>query len=260
MGHRAGVVQAHGRVEIARQPLLECPGIHPALLDPAPELELRGQLIGLGPDVHGAEAGAGLSDVVGEQIDGGVGGIRVIVHPDSMRPRAWQMVASCPPQTGFAQLSANGPPIAPSSATCRRTAGSRTPPSPSACTSPLASLRRLKRLERDGTIRGYRAILDRRRVGLDLTVFVEVKLTAHSQRRAEEFAAAVAEIDAVVACHIVAGMADMLLEVVVPDLPAYEQLLLETLLELPGVTDVRSNVAIRTVKEQGLRRSRPVPT
>ena len=120
-------------------------------------------------------------------------------------------------------------------------------------------LRRLKRLERDGTIRGYRAILDRRRVGLDLTVFVEVKLTAHSQRRAEEFAAAVAEIDAVVACHIVAGMADMLLEVVVPDLPAYEQLLLETLLELPGVTDVRSNVAIRTVKEQGHCRSRPSP-
>jgi Lrp/AsnC family transcriptional regulator, leucine-responsive regulatory protein len=117
--------------------------------------------------------------------------------------------------------------------------------------SPSPSLRRLKRLERDGTIRGYRAILDRRRVGLDLTVFVEVKLTAHSQRRAEEFAAAVEEIDAVVACHIVAGMADMLLEVVVPDLPAYEQLLLETLLELPGVTDVRSNVAIRTVKEQG---------
>jgi Lrp/AsnC family transcriptional regulator, leucine-responsive regulatory protein len=61
----------------------------------------------------------------------------------------------------------------------------------------------------------------------------------------------VAEIDAVVACHIVAGMADFLLEVVVPDLPAYEQLLLETLLELPGVTDVRSNVAIRTVKEAG---------
>jgi Lrp/AsnC family transcriptional regulator, leucine-responsive regulatory protein len=113
------------------------------------------------------------------------------------------------------------------------------------------TLRRLRRLERDGTIRGYRAILDRRRVGLDLTVFVEVKLTAHSQQRAEEFSAAVAEIDAVVACHIVAGMADMLLEVVVPDLPAYEKLLLETLLELPGVTDVRSNMAIRTVKEAG---------
>jgi Lrp/AsnC family transcriptional regulator, leucine-responsive regulatory protein len=117
--------------------------------------------------------------------------------------------------------------------------------------SPSPSLRRLRRLEKDGTIRGYRAILDRRRVGLGLTVFVEVKLTGHSQQRAEEFGEAVAGIDAVVACHIVAGMADFLLEVVVPDLAAYEQLLLETLLELPGVTDVRSNVAIRTVKEAG---------
>jgi Lrp/AsnC family leucine-responsive transcriptional regulator len=46
-------------------------------------------------------------------------------------------------------------------------------------------------------------------------------------------------------------MADFLLEVVVPDLAAYEPLLLHTLLELPGVVDVRSNIAIRTVKEAG---------
>jgi Lrp/AsnC family leucine-responsive transcriptional regulator len=117
--------------------------------------------------------------------------------------------------------------------------------------SPSPSLRRLKRLEEDGTIRGYRAIVDRRRVGLGLTVFVEVKLSGHSRRRAQEFGEAVAGIDAIVACHIVAGMSDMMLEVVVPDLAAYEHLLLETLLELPGVTDVRSNVAIRTIKEAG---------
>jgi Lrp/AsnC family transcriptional regulator, leucine-responsive regulatory protein len=117
--------------------------------------------------------------------------------------------------------------------------------------SPSPSLRRLKRLEEDGTIRGYRAIVDRRRVGLGLTVFVEVKLSGHSRRRAQEFGEAVAGIDAIVACHIVAGMSDMMLEVVVPDLAAYEHLLLETLLELAGVTDVRSNVAIRTIKEAG---------
>jgi Lrp/AsnC family leucine-responsive transcriptional regulator len=117
--------------------------------------------------------------------------------------------------------------------------------------SPSPCLRRLKRLEGDGTIRGYRAILNRRRVGLGLTVFAELKVTGHSLRRAEEIEQAVAEIDAVVACYIVAGVADFLLEVVVPDLPAYERLLLETLMELPGVTDVRSNIAIRTMKEAG---------
>jgi Lrp/AsnC family transcriptional regulator, leucine-responsive regulatory protein len=117
--------------------------------------------------------------------------------------------------------------------------------------SPSPCLRRLKRLERDGTIRGYRAILDRRRVGLGLTVFAEVKVTSHSSRRADEFAEAVAGIDAIIGCYIVAGVADFLLEVVVPDLAAYERLLLETIMELPGVTDVRSNIAIRTIKEAG---------
>jgi Lrp/AsnC family transcriptional regulator, leucine-responsive regulatory protein len=115
--------------------------------------------------------------------------------------------------------------------------------------SPSPCLRRLKRLERDGTIRGYRAILDRRRIGLGLTVFVEVKVTEHSAQRAGEFEAAVAEIEEIVGCHIVSGPADFLLEVVVPDFAAYERLLLQTILELPGVTDARSNFSIRTIKE-----------
>jgi Lrp/AsnC family leucine-responsive transcriptional regulator len=115
--------------------------------------------------------------------------------------------------------------------------------------SPSPCLRRLKRLEESGTIRGYRAVLDRRRVGLGLTVFVEVKVGQHSERRAREMEAAIAEVDAIVGAHIVAGMSDFLLEVVVPDLAAYEKLMLETLLELPGAVDIKSNFAIRTVKE-----------
>ena len=117
--------------------------------------------------------------------------------------------------------------------------------------SPSPCLRRLKRLEEDGTIRGYRAILDRRRIGLGLTAFVQIKVSGQSRRRAQELETAVAEVDEIVACYIVAGDADFLLEVVVPDLAAYEHLLLHTLLELPGVFDVRSNFAIRTVKEAG---------
>lgn len=120
--------------------------------------------------------------------------------------------------------------------------------------SPSPCLRRLKRLESDGTIRGYRAMVDRRRVGLGLTVFVEVKVDGHSRERAREFEAAVMGVDAVVACHVLAGQADFLLEVVVADLAAYERLLLDTLLQLPGVIDMRSNIAIRTVKE-----SAPLP-
>ena len=120
--------------------------------------------------------------------------------------------------------------------------------------SPSPCLRRLKRLEADGAIRGYRAIVDRRRVGLGLTVFLEVKVSGHSGARAREFEAAVMQVDDVVACHVLAGAADFLLEVVAEDLAAYERLLLDTLLQLPGVIDVRSNIAIRTVKE-----SAPLP-
>jgi Lrp/AsnC family transcriptional regulator, leucine-responsive regulatory protein len=117
--------------------------------------------------------------------------------------------------------------------------------------SPSPCLRRLKRLDEDGTIRGYRAMLDRRKVGLGLTAFVEIRVSGQSRRRAEELEKAIAGVDEIVASYIVAGDADFMLEVVAPDLAAYERLLLDTLLELPGVSEVRSNFAIRTVKEPG---------
>jgi Lrp/AsnC family leucine-responsive transcriptional regulator len=117
--------------------------------------------------------------------------------------------------------------------------------------SPSPCLRRVRRLESDGTIRGYRAILDRRKLGLGLTVFVELKLRVNSKRLAAELERKVVDIDEVVSCHMLAGDADFLLEVVVPDLAAYEQLLFNTLVDLGDFTDVRSNIAIRTAKEHG---------
>jgi len=117
--------------------------------------------------------------------------------------------------------------------------------------SPSPCLRRLKALEHDGVIAGYRAVLDREAVGLGLTVFVEVKVEGHSETRAGAVQEAVTAMPEVVSCHIVSGAADFLLEVVVPDLRAYERFLLGSLLNLPAVSDVRSNFAIRTVKAPG---------
>lgn len=115
--------------------------------------------------------------------------------------------------------------------------------------SPSPCLRRLKRLEDSGVIAGYRAVLDRRRVGLGLTLFVEIKVSGHSEDLASRLEAAFIEMDEVVAAHIVSGpSADFLLEVVVPDLDAYEQLLLKRLLTLPSVVDVNSNFSLRTIK------------
>src|SRR5919204_3830880 len=114
--------------------------------------------------------------------------------------------------------------------------------------SPSPCLRRLKALERSGVIEGYRAMLDREAIGLGLTVFVEVKVEGHSEETAMAIEAAVATMPEVVSAHIVSGEADFLLEVVVPDLRAYERLLLGSLLSLPSVSDVRTNFAIRTMK------------
>lgn len=114
--------------------------------------------------------------------------------------------------------------------------------------SPSPCLRRLRALERDGVIAGYRAELDRVKLGLGLTVFVEVKVEGHSDRTAEAISQALRAAPEVVAAHIVSGSADFLLEVVVADLAAYERLLFGTLLRLPNVTDVRSNFALRAVK------------
>ena len=114
--------------------------------------------------------------------------------------------------------------------------------------SPSPCLRRLRALEREGVIAGYRAELDRVKLGLGLTVFVEVKVDRHSDRTAEAISKALRAAPEVVAAHIVSGSADFLLEVVVADLAAYERLLFDTLLQLPNVADVRSNFALRAVK------------
>jgi Lrp/AsnC family transcriptional regulator, leucine-responsive regulatory protein len=117
--------------------------------------------------------------------------------------------------------------------------------------SPSPCLRRLRALEREGVISGYRAVLDRRRAGLGLTVFVELKVDGHSDRTAAAITEAIDATPEIVSAHIVSGAADFLLEVVVADLPAYERLMFGTLLKLPNVADVRSNFALRNVKEPG---------
>lgn len=117
--------------------------------------------------------------------------------------------------------------------------------------SPSPCLRRVQRLENRGVITGYHAALDAQAVGLGLTVFVEVKVAGHSRDAADRIERAVATMPEVVACHLVSGAADFLLEVVVPDLPAYERLLLDKLLVLPNVADITSNIAIRSVKDRG---------
>ncbi|MEY9838157.1 Lrp/AsnC family transcriptional regulator [Streptacidiphilus sp. EB103A] len=117
--------------------------------------------------------------------------------------------------------------------------------------SPSSCLRRTKALEGDGIIGGYRAELDRTRAGLGLTVFIALKVAQHSRETSRQIESALVAIPAVVACHVVSGEADFLVEAAVSDLAAYERLLLDDILAIEPVTDARSTFAIRTVLSRG---------
>jgi Lrp/AsnC family leucine-responsive transcriptional regulator len=114
--------------------------------------------------------------------------------------------------------------------------------------SPSPCLRRVKRLEQEGYIQGYRAALQRDRVGLGFSVFIGVKLNGHANDSALAFEQAIVEMPEVVACHLVSGEADYFLEVVAPELADYQRFLVGKLLNLPQVREVRSNIAIQTLK------------
>jgi Lrp/AsnC family leucine-responsive transcriptional regulator len=120
--------------------------------------------------------------------------------------------------------------------------------------SPSACLRRVKALERSGVIAGYRAEVDRVQAGLGLTAFIGLRVEGHSRETSARIERALLAIPAVVACYVVSGMDDFLVEVAVPDLAGYEQLLLDQVLAIPGVMEGRSTFAIRTVLSRG-----PVP-
>lgn len=117
--------------------------------------------------------------------------------------------------------------------------------------SPSPCLRRLRALEQDGVISGYRAQLDRPKLGLGLTVFVELKVDLHNDRTAATIADKLRSTPEVLSAHIVSGPSDFRLEVAVADLAAFERLMFETLLKLPHVSDVRSDFVLRTIKPAG---------
>lgn len=117
--------------------------------------------------------------------------------------------------------------------------------------SPSACLRRVRALEADGIIAGYRAEVSRARAGLGLTVFVGLKVAAHSRETSSQVEEALLAIPAVVACYLVSGTDDFLVEAAVPDLSSYEQVLLDQLLAIPSVAEARSTFAIRTILSRG---------
>ncbi|QBF31550.1 Lrp/AsnC family transcriptional regulator [Thalassococcus sp. S3] len=111
-------------------------------------------------------------------------------------------------------------------------------------------LRRVKRLEKEGFITSYRAILDREAVGLSLTVFAAFRLKSATPEAAEEFEQRLTALPQVITCHMLSGDSDCLAEIVAPSVAAYQAFLTEHLRALPHVRDIRSNIALKRVKSE----------
>ena len=108
---------------------------------------------------------------------------------------------------------------------------------------------RIKRLEREGIIRGYQAILDPEQLDAGLVVFVQIRLSRSSQDIFEEFKRSAFELPEVQECYLVSGNFDYLIKARVADMNAYRAFLGETLLTLPGVQESTSYVVMEQVKE-----------
>ena len=110
-------------------------------------------------------------------------------------------------------------------------------------------LERVKRLEKQGVITGYRALLNPELLDAPLLVIVEITLVRGKPDVFEEFNAAIQALDEIQECHLVSGDFDYLLKTRVADMAAYRKLLGTTLLRLPGVNDTRTYVVMEEVKQ-----------
>lgn len=114
--------------------------------------------------------------------------------------------------------------------------------------SPSPCLRRVKALEEAGLISRYVAVLDQRKAGLPVSVFVSIKLERQQEEALDAFSAAIRGWPEVLECYLMTGPRDYLLRVVVADLDAYERFLKEKLTRLDGIASIESSFALEQVK------------
>ena len=108
--------------------------------------------------------------------------------------------------------------------------------------------RRVKRLEDEKVIRGYGVLLDRRKLGLGVMVFIRVSIDRHSEAEALKFEEEVMQLDDVVACYSIGGDADFLLQVVSYDLDTYAEFSMSIIRRLPGTKEMQSMFTLKEIK------------
>ncbi|RFB03926.1 Lrp/AsnC family transcriptional regulator [Parvularcula marina] len=118
--------------------------------------------------------------------------------------------------------------------------------------SPTPCLRRLRRLEREGIIKGYRTDVDRDVLGLPVTVIILVKLDKEDEASLRAFEQGIINRPEVMECHLVTGKFDYFIRVVLPTLTAYETFLSETLLRTDNVASIESSFTLREVTRKSI--------
>lgn len=116
--------------------------------------------------------------------------------------------------------------------------------------SSAACWRRVKVLDEKGILKKYTALVSPESLGYDLCVLIMVTLIRHRQDHAIEFQQAVQGYPEVLQCFAVTGDADYVLRVIIPDMAAYDRFLNDKIFNLPGVNQVKSNFALREIKNE----------
>ncbi len=117
--------------------------------------------------------------------------------------------------------------------------------------SPSACLRRFKSLEDSGVIMGYRTLLDAKKLGLDLMALLHISMDKHTKERFSQFEEAIKKLPNVLECLLLTGQAaDYQLKVVVKDLEAYQDLLLNHVTQIKGVSGVHTSFVLRKVVDK----------
>lgn len=113
--------------------------------------------------------------------------------------------------------------------------------------SPSPCLRRVRHLEEAGLIDGYVALLNARKLGLTLMAFIQISMDKHTPDRFDAFESTVADYPEVLECHLITGQSsDYLLKVIVRDMDAYQQFLLNKLTRIEGVSGVHSSFVLKS--------------
>jgi DNA-binding Lrp family transcriptional regulator len=115
--------------------------------------------------------------------------------------------------------------------------------------SPSACLRRVQELERRGVIRGFRAVLDRSKLGVGFVAYATVGLNSHTKASQQAFERAMAVAPEVVECHNITGSVEYLLRIEVADLPAYKAFHTDVIGTLPQVNAITSYVVMGSPKD-----------